>query len=345
MERTSVSLDAIERMVAVAFLISLGGCSDAAMGPAKRSTSHRVDGGAGDAEIRSGGDAGGTEKSSGKITSTRIKVGDFVFDALVAGPEQGEPVILLHGFPETSYEWRNELMALGEAGYRVVAPDQRGYSPGARPEAVADYRLDLIVQDLLGMADALGFDRFHLVGHDWGASVVWLAAMLAPERLQTINPISIPHPDAFAKVLADMSSCQYSASSYIDVLTGPAAASLLFGELDLAYAGLPDATIAHYKSVFAAAADLDPPLNWYRANIASRMPLAVSIGRIKVPTMFIWSDGDAAICQDGAVITGDYVDSPYRFEIIKGVSHWVPELAPDRVSELLLDHLRDFPLR
>jgi pimeloyl-ACP methyl ester carboxylesterase len=344
-------LRAIRLAAAVAFLASIGGCGDDDVAPASRDKGHHADAGTRDSGAPDASnaiaddDAGRAEKASGKISSTKIKVGDLVFDALVAGPASGEPVILLHGFPETSYEWRSELAALGDAGYRAVAPDQRGYSHGARPTAVQDYRLDLIVKDLFGMADALGFKRFHLVGHDWGASVVWLAAVLTPERLQTINPISIPHPDAFAKVLADKNSCQYAASAYIDVLTAPDAASSLLGVLDQAYAGLPDATIAHYKMVFATAADLDPPLDWYRANVANRMPLVASIGRIKVPTMFIWSDGDAAVCKDGPAITGDYVDAPYRFEIIKDVSHWVPELGSDRVNELLLDHLREFPIR
>jgi pimeloyl-ACP methyl ester carboxylesterase len=239
----------------------------------------------------------------------------------------------------------DELTALGGAGYHAVAPDQRGYSPGARPAAVEDYVLPLIVLDVFGIADALGFDRFHLVGHDWGAAVVWLAAAVAPERLLTLNPISIPHPDAYAKVPADMNSCQYSASSYIDAVSGPDAASMVLGLLDKAYAGLPAATIAHYKSVFASAADLDPPLNWSRANMASRMSVNVALGQIDVPTMYIWSDEDPSVCRDGAAITGDYVDAPYHFEIIRGIGHWVPESTPDRVSELLLDPFRDFPLR
>ena len=109
--------------------------------------------------------------ATGEVTLTQISVGDFTFDVRVAGPEDGEVVILLHGFPQTSYEWRHQLAALGEAGYRAVAPDQRGYSPGARPPNVEDYAATLLAEDVIGLADAIDADRFHIVGHDWGAAV------------------------------------------------------------------------------------------------------------------------------------------------------------------------------
>ena len=139
----------------------------------------------------------------------------------LAGPDDGEVVILLHGFPQTSYEWRHQLRALGAAGFRAVAPDQRGYSPGARPPDVADYALPLLVRDVLGLADAIGARRFHIGGHDWGAAVAWAVAVAAPERVITANPVSAPHPDAFGRVLSDPMSCQVTASSYFDLFVQP----------------------------------------------------------------------------------------------------------------------------
>ena len=111
------------------------------------------------------------DPSAGQIALTQVAVGDFTFDVRMAGPDDGEVVILLHGFPQTSYEWRHQLGALAEAGYRAVAPDQRGYSHGARPPDVEDYTVSLLVGDVLGLADAIGAERFHVVGHDWGAAV------------------------------------------------------------------------------------------------------------------------------------------------------------------------------
>jgi pimeloyl-ACP methyl ester carboxylesterase len=293
--------------------------------------------GTSDSGAGSAGDAGG----DGTISMITIKVGELVFDARVAGPADGTPVIMLHGFPETSREWTSEIETVAAAGYRVIAPDQRGYSAGARPPAVEDYKVPLLVADVIGMADTLGIDRFHLVAHDWGASVAWALGASAPERLLTLNPISVPHLDAFAKVLADPSSCQPAASAYFDLFAAPGSETTLLAGggtfLKGVYAGLPSDVVDYYVKFFDAPT-LSAGLNWYRANIEKRMTTGAPIGHIKVPTMYIWSDGDTALCRDGAEITGDYVDGPYRFEIIKGVSHWVPELAAHQVSALLLEH-------
>jgi pimeloyl-ACP methyl ester carboxylesterase len=117
------------------------------------------------------------------LNRIQIPVGEDVFDASVAGPEDGEVVLLLHGFPQTSWSWRHQLQALGDAGYRAVAPDQRGYSPGARPEEVERYAIPALVGDVIAIADELGAHRFHLVGHDWGAAVAWQVAGRHPDRL------------------------------------------------------------------------------------------------------------------------------------------------------------------
>ena len=124
------------------------------------------------------------------VARVELAVGDLVFDARAEGPADGELVLLLHGFPQTSLSWRHQLGALAAAGYRAVAPDQRGYSPGARPADVAEYRIERLVGDVLGFADALGVERFHLVGHDWGGAVAWQVAGRHPERLRTVTSLS-----------------------------------------------------------------------------------------------------------------------------------------------------------
>jgi pimeloyl-ACP methyl ester carboxylesterase len=118
----------------------------------------------------------------------------LVFDLLAAGDPAGEPVLLLHGFPQTAACWTELAEALADAGYRVLAPDQRGYSPGARPAAVRDYRMPELVADVLAVADRAGARRFHVVGHDWGGAVAWHLAARHPERVATLTAVSTPHP-------------------------------------------------------------------------------------------------------------------------------------------------------
>ena len=299
------------------------------------------------------------EAEPGEPAQTRteqVKLGALTFDVVTAGPRTGTPVILLHGFPEHAGEWKHQIPALATAGYRVIAPNQRGYSASARPPEVAAYTTTELVKDVLGIADALGAPRFHLVGHDWGASVAWAVALTAPSRLLTVNPISVPHPDAFARVLSDPASCQPRASSYFGLFTSSAAEQTLLANdaqmLRGFYAGLPAETVDAYVSFFSGPA-LTGGLNWYRANLGARpsasatpatVPATPPAPRtVRVPTMYVWSDGDPALCRDGAVLTGSYVSAPYRFEVLQGVNHWVPELAADRLNALLLEHLAAHP--
>jgi pimeloyl-ACP methyl ester carboxylesterase len=300
-----------------------------------------------EAQANDAGAAADAEAPEETEELSSIRVGELVFQARVAGPEAGEPVLLLHGFPQTSREWRGQIAALAAAGFRVVAPDQRGYSPGARPAGVESYKIFALAQDVLAMADALGIGRFHLVGHDWGGSVAWLVAVIAPQRLLSLTSVSTPHLDAFAKAREDPSSCQAKASAYMaEFIASDAEESLLNDDaanLRRVYAALPKADADAYLRLFSDRAMLTPTLNWYRANLGPDM-VRTALGPVRVPTLLIWSDADIAICRDAAEATRDYVAAPYRFEVIEGVAHWVPELASERVSELLLEQLRTNPM-
>ncbi len=310
----------------------------------------------GDADPEAGMDAepapdaaGEVGEAASDIDMTQIDIGDFTFDVRVAGPDDGEVAFLLHGFPQTSYEWRHQIRALAEAGFRVVAPDQRGYSPGARPPDIEDYALQLLVGDILGLADAIGADRFHIGGHDWGAVVAWAVAVTVPERVITANPVSVPHPDAFAAVLSDPESCQVEASAYFDLFVQPDSEDgfLANGHAGLRaiFAGIDDEAIEEYVRVLGSKAALGSALNWYRANIANRNLEGPAAGNVTVPTMFTWSDGDTALCIDGAVLTEQYVEGPYRFEVLEGVNHWIPDLAPEAMSSLLVEHITQYSER
>jgi pimeloyl-ACP methyl ester carboxylesterase len=271
-----------------------------------------------------------------------LAVGPYRYRALADGPDDGELVLLLHGFPETSYEWRHQLATLASAGYRAVAPDQRGYTPGARPAELAAYHIDRLVDDVFGFADALGADRFHLVGHDWGGFVAWYTAARDDGRLRTLTVVSTPHPAPFRAALRSGSgSDQRERSSYMQWFrTADAEAAFLADDaalLGAAYAEHPPDAAAEYRRVFTAdgGAALTGGLNWYRAN-----DFHTPIGAITAPTLYVWSTADVALGREAAEGTAAEITGPYRFEVLEGVSHWIPEMAADALDPMLLDHLR-----
>jgi pimeloyl-ACP methyl ester carboxylesterase len=277
------------------------------------------------------------------ITTTRIPVGELAFDARVAGPEDADLVLLLHGFPQTSYSWRHQLDTLAGAGYRAVAPDQRGYSPGARPAAVADYGRAQLVDDVLGLADALGAERFHLVGHDWGGAVAWQLAGRHPGRLITLTVVSTPHPVAFSRALrGELGGDQPSRSSYMAMFREEGSehrlladdAQLLRGLF--AATGMDEEAAAPYLAALGSPEALGAALNWYRAvNLGD----VEGLGTIVTPTLYVWSTEDPSLSAEAAEATAGLVDGRYREERLDGVGHWIPEQAPDRLDALLLEHL------
>lgn len=272
----------------------------------------------------------------------------MAFTGLADGPESGPPVLLLHGFPQTSYSWHHQISTLAATGRRTVAFDQRGYCDGARPPAVADYVLDELVADAMSVADVVGWDRFDLVGHDWGAMVAWAAAARHPERVRSLTAVSVPHPRAFGAALLGGDSDQASRSSYIEVFRaegGKAEAILLGPDGDgqglrtmFTATGLPAerAEVDAFVAAMLKPGALTAALNWYRAMSAEKTG---AIDPVAVPTMYVWSDNDVALGRRAAEATGQWVRGPYRFEVLPGVSHWIPEMAPDDLNALLLDHL------
>lgn len=282
------------------------------------------------------------------IETTDIEAGGFTFRARTAGPRDGRLVLLLHGFPQTSAEWLGQLDALGDAGYRAVAFDQRGYSPGARPEDEAAYDRDALVDDVLAVADALGAtgpeaggDTFDLVGHDWGGAIAWQVAGLRPERVRTLSVASTAHPDALWSASRDTGSDQRERSSYMLLFRtrGEAEERLLADDaayLRAAFKGLPEAAVAEYLEVMRQPGALTGALNWYRAIEPKSLHDA---GIIQVPTLYLWGTRDAAMGRKAAEATAQYVGGPYRFVELPDVDHWVPENAAAEVNEALLEHL------
>ena len=269
-------------------------------------------------------------------------VGGLTFDVVDAGPPDGEAVLLLHGFPQTSWSWRAVWPALVEGGYRVLAPDQRGYSPGARPEETAAYAMPHLVGDALGVLDAAGVGRAHVVGHDWGAAVAWQLAARHPERVRTLTAVSVPHPRAFVEALrTDPDQRERSAYMRLFAQDGVAEEALLGGgqhRLAAFFEGDGGASdVTHSVELMRQPGVLTACLNWYRAQDLADID---SLPPVTVPTLHVWSDGDRALGRTGTELTAGYVDGPYRLEVLEGVSHWVPEQAADRLAAVLLEHVR-----
>jgi pimeloyl-ACP methyl ester carboxylesterase len=272
----------------------------------------------------------------------KIDVGPgLVFDALAAGPAEAPLVLLLHGFAQSLHAWRAQLPALAAAGYRAVAPSQRGYSPGARPDVtdVANYRFDLLVADALAVVAACGRAdrRFHLVGHDWGGSIAWGIADQYPQRVASLTVLSRPHPNAFNRALqmADGEQAQRS-RHHRDFLDPDAGSRVLADDARwlrerLARSGVPAEAIAEHLSVLCNPAAMEAALAWYRARGAIRAPLGV----IGVPTLYVWGDADDTVGRAAAEGTGEFVP---------GVGHFIADQAPDRLNELLLAHLAKRPV-
>src|SRR5947209_5407204 len=276
-----------------------------------------------------------------EFETLEIPVGDMTFTALAAGPDTGRLVILLHGFPESSWSWRSQLTTLAGAGYRVVAPDQRGYSAGARPAGREHYAIPHLVADVVAMADWIGGHRFDLVGHDWGGAVAWQLAGRYPERLRTLTVVSTPHPAAFTHSLRDASADQSQRSWYMEWFQQPDVPEQTLLADDAAglrniYASLDAADVQRYVDLFSQPGALTAALNWYRA---ASIGDVTDLGPITTPTLYIWSDQDVALGREAAEATAQHVAGPYRFEVLEGVSHWIPEETPDALNTLLLDHL------
>lgn len=266
--------------------------------------------------------------------------------AVVGGPADGRPVILLHGFPEFWYGWRRQLQALADAGLRVVAPDQRGYNLSDKPAGIAAYRLDALADDVMALADALGIRRFAVVGHDWGGVVAWHLAARNPERVSRAAILNAPHP-ATRRRYALRHPRQLAKSWYVLYFQLPwlPEASLRLGDWWMLARVLrgsapPDIftaeTLRLYRRAWAQPGALTAALNWYRALpgalIASPPP------PIRVKLRVIWGDRDAFL-EPGLAEAGAALCQRAEVFHLPRASHWLQHEAAAEVNQLLLDFL------
>jgi pimeloyl-ACP methyl ester carboxylesterase len=260
-----------------------------------------------------------------------------------SGP--GGVAILLHGFPQDRSCWDRVGSVLAADGYRVLAPDLRGYCPGARPAARWAYRGSQLAADVLALADAAGAERFHLAGHDWGAALAWYLAGRHPGRVASLAALSVPHPRAFARAL--VCSGQAARSWYMAAWQLPWLPEQALGRRGgralrdmLVRTGLDPDWADRYAARARDRSGLRGPLNWYRAVPFS---LGEPTGPAAVPAMFIWGNRDRFVSRAAAQRCGRYVTGPYRFAELDGVSHWLPEQAADHVAALLAGHFKAAP--
>src|SRR5687767_1992891 len=274
----------------------------------------------------------------------QVDVGDLTFDVRVDGPEDGRPVLLLHGFPQTSASWSAVTPLLAEANLRTFAPDQLGYSPGARPGEVDAYSAQNLAQVTCDLMTGLGLPRADVVGHDWGANVAWTLAAWHADRVRSLTAVSVPHPAAYtAAFRADPE--QKERSGYIRLFWQAGKAEQVLLEDDArrlrrmlsgsdGETGVPAEAIDEYVAVLSAPGALTAALNWYRA-----MSSGTRVDPVGVPTTYVWSDGDVAIGRTAAEACANYVTGDYRFVQLPGITHWIPEQAPEQLASAILDRI------
>ena len=265
----------------------------------------------------------------------------LTFDVRDDGPRDGEPVVLLHGFPQTGAIWGALAARLNTAGYRTLAPDQHGYSPGARPRGVRPYALPELLADALALVDAATDGRAHLVAHDWGAGVAWALAARHPDRVATLTSLSSPPPQALLRGL--LRPRQALAAWYIAVIAIP-------GLVERVHARRPDVLVrllersgqtrtAAERDVAVDRATLTAMLNWYRAMpFGGRDP-----GLVGAPVLYVWGSADNALLRATAESTARWVPGPLTYVELPGANHWLPEQNVDEVAPLLLRHLAAHP--
>jgi pimeloyl-ACP methyl ester carboxylesterase len=249
----------------------------------------------------------------------------------------GKPALLLHGWPDSAYLWRNQIPFLVNNGFRVITPDLRGFGRSERPEGVSAYALQNAVGDALGVLDACGVTAADVVGHDWGAAVAWLTAALHPDRVRKLVVLSVPHP------LAPRTLRQREMAWY----------QLFFQFEGIAEAWLQHDDWALFREMLRGNGDLDryiadlsrenaltASLNWYRANLAPRPPGSLpNLPPVQAPTLGIWSTNDHYLDGERMKISNRFVTGPWRYEQIDGASHWIPLDAPDRLNQILIEWL------
>lgn len=253
---------------------------------------------------------------------------------------EGPAVLLLDGFPDSSYVWRKQVPALLGAGLRVIAPDLRGFGESDRPGSVEDYGVVHSVRDAIVILDALGIERARVVGHDFGAAVAWAFAALAPDRVDRLVAMSVGHPNTTReRTIEQREKAWYQLFfQFTDVAEG----LLQRDDWTLMREILrDDGDVDRYLADLARPGALTAALNWYRANLSPQRELegGPSLPAVAAPTLGMWSSEDNYLTEIRMIRSAEHVTGPWRYERIEGASHWLQLDRPDEVNALLVDFL------
>ncbi|GLY32399.1 alpha/beta fold hydrolase [Kineosporia sp. NBRC 101731] len=265
------------------------------------------------------------------------------FDVRDSGPDNGIPVILLHGFPQTSTCWLKVEPLLHSAGIRTIAPDQRGYSPAARPLQRRRYATTELMDDVLALLDAVGHRSAHLVGHDWGGALAWALAGQHPDRFRSVTVLSTPHPAAMGKALRSGSQAAkswYMGAFQLPLLPEAAVRNPRF-EQTLIRSGLPQTFAQRDARRLRQPHAATGAVNWYRGIAYSRDTPA---GRAKLPVTYVWGAQDAFLGRAAAEATADFIDANHRNEyrfVELDAGHWLPETNPDQVAQAVIGRVNE----
>ena len=260
-----------------------------------------------------------------------------VFDA-----GHGPAVLFLHGFPDSRFLWRHQIGPLLDAGYRVVAPDLRGFGDAPRPPRIRDYKLEIVTADVIGILDAIGVDRCAVVGHDWGAALTWFAAAAHPDRFDRVVALSV---GVIGGNRGWRSPLQLARSWYFAFFQIPGLPEAVIGINNFRYLRAMlrnQGDIERYVQHFPKPGAISAGVNWYRANVIPQLFDAYSAGRAKfaMPVMGVWSDGDQFLTERQVTESKHLVSGPWRYEKITGAGHWMMLDKPNELNQLLLDFLK-----
>ena len=282
------------------------------------------------------------------LEESYIETNGIRLHVMQAGPKDGKPLLLLHGFPEFYYGWRKQIPVLAEAGYRVIAPDQRGYNLSEKPRGINAYAMQELTADMLGLMNALGYDKVYLAGHDWGAAVAWALAIEKSERFRKLAILNMPHPSVLVKTLR-RDPRQMLKSWYIGFFQIPRLPELMLGMNHCAglinlfgASGRGDTFSAadydEYRKVWSQPGALTSMINWYRA--AARFQRASSGDmRVHIPTLMMWGVKDVALARWMARPSIDYCDDG-KLVFFEDATHWVQHDRANEVNALLCEFFK-----
>jgi len=278
-----------------------------------------------------------------KIEFKYIPTNGIKLHTALAGPESGEPVILLHGFPEAWFGWEKQITALAEAGFRVIAPDQRGYNLSDKPAGVESYQVKSLVKDIIGLAKALDLDSFHLAGHDWGAMVAWSLASIVPRRIKRLVIANVPHPEVFSSYLRSHPS-QMLKSWYMFFfqLPGIPEGFVKSSNWNFLVSALPgywgEDQYSRYREAWSQPGAITAMINWYRASLG-RSRGSVKPALVEPETLIIWGKKDPHLSWQMAGLSLELCRQG-ELVYLEDASHWVQHDKAAQVSDLLIDHYK-----